>query len=581
MRPFISVIVLVLTGGVIHAAPGAAPAPAPAPPPAAPAVPPPTSPIGDASFTAFDLAAGVIATDQIPSGATPGSYTQGLCTAGINGSALELKRTAAASCTAIFDATQPAELFLDLDLPAPPPPPKPPKGKCPACPVLPAAPPSTRVSLPLAFDRGIGGVFAAVVDVPKQQIDLQNAGLDGDLVYHSDKTHTWTTIDVSAGKAALQATGEGVTADTRMYLRLRYTHGGVVRRDDDLFEVRWAPPAAAAAAATDTTCDQAFERAKRYDWAAFVDAKPTTGELEVVHHPRRLATNATDPFKTPDLDAGSKGAIIDPHAFGLVVVRHPAGTAMTFNSGVIALTMPSFFTGPGQDGASQDPARVAPVPTVAEPLVCSYHQVGPHAPGQFKVTVALNKASGTTSSKISDVNLDLVVVKRYLGAFRVGVAGIVDAPDRKFEARTAPGSSQAEIVRTEHYPVELVLGYSVYLETLYDDRARSYFDSSGRAKQDGRFGLFLGFGVASYSETNINYLQSLHLGLEYELGPHLAIAVTGVARRVEELAAGAMVGAPTAGNPATVPTQKDYDLGGAIVINISPSFFKFPRTITQ
>ena len=88
--------------------------------------------------------------------------------------------------------------------------------------------------------------------------------------------------------------------------------------------------------------------------------------------------------------------------------------------------------------------------------------------------------SKTAGNTLSERNLDVIVLQRYAGAFRAGVAAIFGAPDQKFEARTSPGSTQAEVVRTGYTPVELVLGYSIYFTGLCGP-GRSYFTKQGVA----------------------------------------------------------------------------------------------------
>lgn len=191
--------------------------------------------------------------------------------------------------------------------------------------------------------------------------------------------------------------------------------------------------------------------------------------------------------------------------------------------------------------------------------------------GAFKLTTRLVDI-GDRSKTVAERQVDVIVQERFAGAFRIGVAGIAGAEDRKFEARTAPGSMQPEIVRTSHTPFELVVGYSLLFDGgkgrryLLRDDSDCWFTS--------HFGLFLGFGALSATSSDIDFLKSLHVGLEYELTPNIAIAATLVGRRLDQLSAGARVGGPS---PSTIPIEQTYGLGGAIMVNLLPGLFKFAK----
>jgi hypothetical protein len=167
------------------------------------------------------------------------------------------------------------------------------------------------------------------------------------------------------------------------------------------------------------------------------------------------------------------------------------------------------------------------------------------------VTVALNDPAKT--APVSQRKIDIIVLQRFSGAFRAGIAGIYGAPDQKFEPRTAPGSSQAEIVRTTRTPVEFVLGYSIYFEGLGDRPGRSYFTHDGNTVQDGHGGFYLGFGAVSVSGTNsVDFLKSLYAGLEYEFSPYFAVALTGVVRRSRTAVSAAGTMGHSSSNPSTL-----------------------------
>ena len=86
------------------------------------------------------------------------------------------------------------------------------------------------------------------------------------------------------------------------------------------------------------------------------------------------------------------------------------------------------------------------------------------------------------------------------------------------------------------------------------------------------FNPYFGLGLLSASSNgDLQWLKSVHLGVEWELTEAFAIGLTANLRRVERLADGLRPGYPIEGN---VPTDDVFVFGMGIVINLSPEFLK-------
>lgn len=198
--------------------------------------------------------------------------------------------------------------------------------------------------------------------------------------------------------------------------------------------------------------------------------------------------------------------------------------------------------------------------------VATARTFAPRVPGFTPLEVRLLDAS---NALVTDpFKLEFLVEATYSGAFRVGVAGILlGALDQRFRAETRPGSLQREIVASDDSVMDLdvVLGYSPYL------------DAGGRAAGGCEnapfcFNPYFGLGLMSASSNgDLQWLKSVHLGVEWELTEAFAIGITANLRRVERLAKGFRPGYPVDGN---VPTDDVFVFGMGVVINLSPEFLK-------
>lgn len=198
--------------------------------------------------------------------------------------------------------------------------------------------------------------------------------------------------------------------------------------------------------------------------------------------------------------------------------------------------------------------------------VTTVRTFAPRRPGFSPMEVRLLDAAGQLVA--DPFKLEFWIEETYSGAFRVGVAGILlGALDQRYRAEQQPGSSQREIVATEQSTMDLdvVLGYSPYL----DEGGRP---AAGCENAPFCFNPYFGLGLLSASgDGELQWLKSVHLGIEWELTEAFAIGLTANLRRVERLAHNMRPGYPVEGS---VPTDDVFVFGVGVVINLSPEFLR-------
>lgn len=252
--------------------------------------------------------------------------------------------------------------------------------------------------------------------------------------------------------------------------------------------------------------------------------------------------------------------VIRPNTPILVVVSYrdlPTGTRIAISAeGQVGLFTPG----------SRNETGIIANARVDQPEPLPFIQpLGPYLPGS--VTVHVRVVSSAPNTTPIDLPTQLIVEETFSGALRLGIGGVFGgAVERGFALRTAPGSSQPEIVATNggDMDAELVLGAAIFLE----QGGRGYVVPSHNAK----FAPYFGIGILDQTDNGLKLLRSVHLGLEYEFNAHFSIAVTVVGRRITRLS-GAELGDPVAMGGA-LPTETGFAFGGAVVINLTPDFFK-------
>lgn len=162
--------------------------------------------------------------------------------------------------------------------------------------------------------------------------------------------------------------------------------------------------------------------------------------------------------------------------------------------------------------------------------------------------------------------------KTYFGSLRVGLAVVgLGAVRPEYAAVQRDGSMTHEVAQKAggRLAFEVVLAYSIYPEAMLGGR-----DYTQRLFSRNNWGVgpVFGLGVVSVDGSKIQALRSVYLGVEFEPVRFFSISVGPVFRRVDLLADGYRVGS---GLPdAKVPIKERVAVGGFLMINFTPQFFK-------
>ncbi len=199
-------------------------------------------------------------------------------------------------------------------------------------------------------------------------------------------------------------------------------------------------------------------------------------------------------------------------------------------------------------------------------LISTQRTFAPRVPGQADLVVSFRDTDGAELA--SPLTVEFWVDTTYSGAFRVGVAGVfVGGLENRYDVVLAPGSAQQEISGGTRslVDVDLVLGYSPYLDT--GGRGQNGCENAPFC-----FNPYFGVGIVGANGAgSLDWLKSIHLGVEWELTDTFAIGLTANLRRVSRLAPGFDVGEPIDGS---LPVRSAYVIGLGVVLNISPEFLK-------
>jgi len=202
----------------------------------------------------------------------------------------------------------------------------------------------------------------------------------------------------------------------------------------------------------------------------------------------------------------------------------------------------------------------------APDLTISTQTLAPRQPGYAPLTIRLRDLQNQEIG--SPMQVEFWIEETYSGAFRLGVAGIfLGGVDQSYSRVQRPGAQQAEITATAPNPidVDLIIGYAPYLD-------RGGRAASGCQNAPFCFSPFFGIGLLSPSSVGgLDFMKSVHLGVEWELTSTFSIGLTANLRRVSRLGGGLRVGAAIDGE---VVTEDRFILGAGVIINLSPAFFK-------
>lgn len=199
-----------------------------------------------------------------------------------------------------------------------------------------------------------------------------------------------------------------------------------------------------------------------------------------------------------------------------------------------------------------------------ETMTTTTELFSPRKPGPIDVQI---KEDGKEARVVAEFE----VAEAVAGVVRVGVA-VGSVVDADYEVITAPGSDQGEIVDTMYGSIapELVLGFA------------PFFDRGGRIYDFGkpnRVAPYIGLGLVEADPDNgttLSVLKSVYLGAEFEIMRSSSVAATVVGKRVNRLADPFQVGGP-ADSDADLSTRSGYQIGVAVVFNLSPEFLEVAR----
>jgi len=284
---------------------------------------------------------------------------------------------------------------------------------------------------------------------------------------------------------------------------------------------------------------------------------------------------------------------IKTFSFGRITIRHWKNVVpvVTIAGAGIALSQAGFAGAGVTPGPTSDPPRPPltsggfALPgtqdgqgisgtTMGDYLVSTVF-IPPHAPGAMHVDIRFVDP-GDAKPKAATA-IDLAVDQGYSGALRLGVAHVFWSHDRSYsKLQRGPGLPK-EIVETSATSNEVVAGYAVFLDGIGwrapAGRTYAICDPGAIAFIRRHVGVYFGFGALSYSPGNVDFLKSIHAGLDIELTRNLSIAVTGVLRRTQQLGGGLHAGGPAP--EGDLPMSNRYEGGLAIVLNFSTEFAKF------
>jgi hypothetical protein len=185
-------------------------------------------------------------------------------------------------------------------------------------------------------------------------------------------------------------------------------------------------------------------------------------------------------------------------------------------------------------GGSKGPARSAAPSGDGDPCVTDVWSFAPRKEGVVNITTSL------TGYAPSERTSEIIVEGRYVGAIRVGVAGVVPFGQNPagpgistYGIHSSPaGGNQIYKDSWTLADLELVAGYTAFLSP----RRLTKMSQVG-------LGWFGGIGILSVSPAsgNVNALNSVYTGLELSAGGFQAMFLGGF-RRETELSSGYKVG---------------------------------------
>lgn len=294
-------------------------------------------------------------------------------------------------------------------------------------------------------------------------------------------------------------------------------------------------------------------------WVLYVDQANSSGTPRIAHNPNNY---------------------IRPNSFGRVRIRHWKNVipSLSLTGAGAALTTPNESGGTGAD--RDTPAIGASQLGKDGDAIVSEFLIGPRAPGALNLAM---KFSDVTDPKKThgEIGAEILVDKVYSGTFRFGLSRILKLEDIEYVGVQQENMSY-KITKNSSPAQEIVLGVALYSQLLSNQGGRTYFL---RPKYSEHWycrpfewlwrhsGLYVGIGALSYTPKNVDFLKSVHLGVELEFTSNLSLALTTAIRRTPVLGDGMFVGDSIA--TSSVNTTDTNRAGLGIVLNVSVDFLKF------
>lgn len=202
----------------------------------------------------------------------------------------------------------------------------------------------------------------------------------------------------------------------------------------------------------------------------------------------------------------------------------------------------------------------------------------PRLPTQGPAAITVTTAKGD-ATKVRTATMELTPRPVYISAIRTGVA-LQKGHSPSYSLRTPAGGTTAVIQADDTLlRPELVVGYSAAFklrDNLYPRVEKLPVVSCARLGGYGGLGV-IGPSSDSTGAVPISFLTSVYLGFEYEVTPSTAFAFAGVLHRSEALNSGLSIGDSASGTL----THPVFRSGWAIVLNVSPKFFRFARSFAK
>lgn len=296
-------------------------------------------------------------------------------------------------------------------------------------------------------------------------------------------------------------------------------------------------------------------------WVLYIDQATPTATPQITYNPNNY---------------------IRVNSFGRVRVRHWKNVtpALSSTGAGAALTIPNESGGaPTERNA---PGIGASVLTNDGDALVSEFLVAPRAPGALNLVVKFTDVADLAKPR-GEIGAEILVDKAYSGAFRFGLSRVFKLNDIEYVGVQAERDKPFIITKKVAPPQEVVLGLAIYSQ-IFGQGGRTYFLRNTYSKSHcwvkcpfqwlwRRAGLYVGIGALSYAPNNLDFMKSLHLGIELELMPNLSLAFTTAIRRTPILGGGLFVGDEV--STASVNTSNTYRAGIGLVLNISTDFLKF------